>query len=313
MVSGPSTIPLDVARMKLNQGRLRIHATQEWHDIYQPESTDDLQRFMDHYLLDKNNGWELTPKVRASLLRFNGPAITHRVEDDYPPSRTTYQTLYLDAETNRLSPEPASSEARCSYQADSWDDDGAFFTYTFDRYTELIGPSKVRLFMSAEEVDDMDVYVIIRKVDIEGNALITLNVPLKDQPHGTVPDDVDDMNLYKHNGPTGRLRASKRALGQDPSLTEDQLKSQTPTELWFPYDKEEKVPRGTVVELNIAIWPAGIAFETGESMRLEIKGHDHHLHEVPNIQRALRNLNQGTNTVHTGKRYPSHIVLPFIM
>lgn len=36
--------------------RLRIHPTQEWFDIYQLFANDDLQRFLDHFLLDKNNG-----------------------------------------------------------------------------------------------------------------------------------------------------------------------------------------------------------------------------------------------------------------
>jgi len=186
------------------------------------------------------------------------------------------------------------------------------FTYTFDKYTEILGPSKVKLFMSTNDKDDMDVYVIIRKLDVNGEALLNLNVPLTMQPHGTTHAQVDNLNLYKHNGPAGRLRASKRALGQDPMLSEEQRKQQVPTELWLPYDKEEKVTPGTVVELDIPIWPTGIAFEAGESMRLEVNGHDHRLHEWADLGPLLENLNEGRHTVHTGGEYPSQIVLPLL-
>jgi predicted acyl esterase len=293
--------------------RLRIHPTQEWHDIYQPENNDDLQRFLDHYLLDKDNGWEYTPKVRASLLRFGGrPAIAHRREDNYPPARTEYHTLYLHSEKGSLSYHKPSETTAVSYNANRWEEEGAHFTYTFDKYTEILGPSKVKLFMSTNDKDDMDVYIIIRKLDANGKALLNLNVPLEKQPHGTTFEDVDNLNIYKHNGPTGRLRASKRALGQDPMLSEEQWKQQVPTELWLPYDKEEKISPGTVVELDIPIWPTGIAFEAGESMRLEINGHDHTLHEWPGLGPLLKNLNEGKHTVHTGKAYPSQIMLPLL-
>jgi hypothetical protein len=51
--------------------RLRVHATQEWHDLYQQSTNDDLQLFLDRYLKGIENGWELTPRVRASILRYN--------------------------------------------------------------------------------------------------------------------------------------------------------------------------------------------------------------------------------------------------
>ena len=158
----------------------------------------------------------------------------------------------------------------------------------------------------------MDVYVIIRKLDVDGNPLLSLNVPLEKQPHGTSFEQIDNLNLYKHNGPSGRLRASKRALGQDPMLSEEQRGRQIPTELWLPYDKEEKTPRGTIVELEIPIWPTGIVFEKGESMRLEVKGHDHPLHEWEDLGPLLENLNKGRHTIHTSQDYPSQILLPFV-
>lgn len=43
---------------------LRIHTMQEWHDLYQPENIDDLQKFLDHFMVSANNGWQETPNIR---------------------------------------------------------------------------------------------------------------------------------------------------------------------------------------------------------------------------------------------------------
>lgn len=57
-------------------GRLRVHPTQEWHDLYQPEYVVDLERFFNCYLKNASYGWEKTPRVRCSLLGFNKVCIS---------------------------------------------------------------------------------------------------------------------------------------------------------------------------------------------------------------------------------------------
>ena len=292
--------------------RLRIHATQEWFDLYTAEANDDLQRFLDHYLLGKDNGWQVTPKVRISLLRYNGPPIAFRVEDNYPPSRTKYQTLYLNAEAASLQLQPPVSESSVSYQSDSWDDDGVHFTYNFDKYTELCGFSKAKLFMSCKDLDDMDVYVIIRKLDMDGIVLVHHNIPFIHQKPGTKPEDIPDGNFNKYVGPSGRLRASKRETCPDPNLTNDMRAQQSPTELWYPHYDSRKIPVGEIVELDIAIWPGGMVFEAGESLRFEIKGYDPTFPEFPALYRNVPNQNVGRHLVHTGLKNLSQVMLPLI-
>ncbi|KAF9892299.1 hypothetical protein FE257_002076 [Aspergillus nanangensis] len=289
---------------------LRIHPTQEWFDIYQPLANDDLQRFLDHFLLDKNNGWDQTPPVRLSLLRYNAPPISFRAEDAYPPSRVAYKTFHLDAATQTLLPTSCPNTSSLSYQSDFWEDDGAHFTLTFAEPTELIGTSQARLFMSCADLDDLDVYVILRKLDRDGTPLLNYNIPFKFQRAGTTPADIPDENIYKYVGPSGRLRASKRATADEPDLLDGQRGNREPTELFFPHDRVEKVTPGEVVELRIPIWPGGIAFAAGESLRLEIKGHDPILPEYPPLRKALKNLNCGRHVVHTGGVYASCLTVP---
>jgi predicted acyl esterase len=278
---------------------------------------------MDRYLLDIDNGWASTPKVRLSLLRFNGPPLLLRSEENYPPKRTTYNTLYLESASGKLQRDRPTLEGVASYQSDSQDDDGAHFTYTFDKYTELCGFSKAKLFMSCNELDDMDVYVIIRKLDSDGNALMSDNIPFLHQKPGVKIEDIPDENIYKYVGPSGRLRASKRLTAEEPGLSEEKRALKDPTELWYPHYESHTIPAGEVVELDIALWPGGIIFERGESLRFEVKGHNPILPDVPILPESMKrelfatmgdskDLNVGRHNVHTGPNYRSSITLPLI-
>lgn len=104
---------------------------------------------MDHYLLGKNIGWELTPKVRLSLLRYNKAPISFRAEDRYPPSRMEYKTFYFNAAKESgsvagfLQTEAPTEIVTTSYQSDMWEDDGAYFALKSTEPTDLIGSSQV--------------------------------------------------------------------------------------------------------------------------------------------------------------------------
>lgn len=93
-------------------------------------------------------------------------------------------------------------------------------------------------------------------------------------------------------------------------MLESRKENQEPTELFFQHDKSQKVPPGQVVELKIPIWAGGIVFEEGESLRLEIKGHDPILPEFPPMRTGPKNLNTGQHVVYTGGKFPSTLIVP---
>lgn len=204
---------------------------------------------------------------------------------------------------------PPSPATTATYQSDSWDDDGAHFSHTFSTYTELIGYSQARLYMSCPTADDMDVYVILRKLDASGTPLLQLSVPLTALPANTTTSDVPDLNIFKYVGPNGRLRASHRALATDPTLDLTQRATLAPATAWHAHDHEAKVPPDEVVALDVPLWPAGMIFDAGESIRLEVKGHEVTLPEFPALARAQTNLNRGRHFVHTGGDWRSELVL----
>ena len=254
--------------------RLRIHHTQEWHDLYQRSANDDLQKLFDRYLRGRENGWESTPRVRHSLLGYNSPSVVHRAETTYPPNYVQHTTLFLDCKTRTLQHHEPTASHSTKYLSDSWNDDGAHFSHKFSIYTELIGFSKLKLNMSCDDTDDMDVYVVLRKLDKDGRPLLHMNIPLESLPPGTTEEEGPHVNIFKYVGPNGRLRASHRRLEQDPRLSREQSLMLSPADVWHPHDCEEKILPGHVVCLEIPIWPGGIIFNAGESIRLEIKGHE---------------------------------------
>ena len=278
--------------------------------MYQQWTVNDLQRFFDRYLYLKDNDWESTPKVRHSLLGFNRDCVVNRPESTYPPPKMRHRRFFLDATSASMTEKSVPLQnTTADYQSDSWDDDGAHFSHKFDTYTELIGYSQVHLYMSCPDNDDMDVYVICRKLNANGQPLDQLAVPLESLPKGIAADDVPNLNVFKYLGPNGRLRASHCALGQDPRLTSGQAAMLAPAEAWHPHDREDKVGPRQIVCLAIPLWPSGIVFEAGESIRLEVKGHEVTLPEFPALSQAPKNLNRGRHVIHTGANYPSSIVL----
>ena len=211
--------PLHGQKLTL-RNRLRIHHTQEWYDLYQKWANDDLQKFFDRYLLQKANDWDSTPKVRHSLLGFNRDCVVNRPESVYPPSYVEHRTFFLDGQTGTMDDDkPASASGSLSYQSDSWDDDGAHFVHTFTSYTELIGFSQAKLYMSCADADDLDVYVICRKLDAQGRPLMQLNIPLAALPAGTTADAVPDLNIFQIPGPqrpsAGVAPRPRRRAGPD--------------------------------------------------------------------------------------------------
>jgi hypothetical protein len=133
-----------------------------------------------------------------------------------PRLPSKYRRFYLEAANGRVPVDQPAQEAKVSYQSDSWDDEGAHFNWTFEQPTELIGSSQEVLYMSCDGLDDMDLYVILRKLDTDGNALLNFNIPFEHHPAGVTEKDISGVNIYKYVGPNGRLRASKRTTAGEP-------------------------------------------------------------------------------------------------
>lgn len=154
--------------------------------------------------------------------------------------------------------------------------------------------------MSCAEHDDMDVAVQIRKISREGRALKHLNYPCP------VPIfEVPDLNTAKTLGPQGFLRASH-------ARTFDS-KASKGNDLVYTHRTREAIEPGTIVELNIPIWPIGMVFAAGEGILLKISGHNMCLPETEMCQLTEpEDCNVGRHMVYTGGEYQSLLTVPIV-
>ncbi|OJJ78173.1 hypothetical protein ASPBRDRAFT_656495 [Aspergillus brasiliensis CBS 101740] len=262
---------------------MRVHANFEWYEMYERRSNDDLQRFFDRYCKVILNGWEQdTPPLRLSLHGYGSiPNIVERPEIGFPLRRQKLETFYLDATTRTLHISPRENES-------------SDFVLMFNEYTEIAGYAK--------EKDDMDVVVQLRKLDSSGNLLEGVNFPCP-VPESKVPA-AETSKLF---GPQGFLRASS-------SVSRDHTRSSSDgQEVYYRHDRVEKVPPGTIVPLEITLWPMGMVLAAGEGILLRVGGH---FLSAPSVvamkHQESDDENVGQHYVHTGGKYASSLVLPVI-
>ncbi len=262
------------ARLDHARSWLRVHNTMEWPDLYEYEQ--DLLRFYDHVIKGKDNGWDRTPRVRLSVLDPGGQDQVNRPEDDYPLARVIETPLYLQAGSRTLATAPSAEETSASYDAVH---DTVVFDYAIDRDVELTGPMSLRLWLETDGYD-ADVFVYVRKADAQGNPLLA-----------TIPPGLPWQGAH------GRLRATHREL--DPERS-------TPLRPVPAHLSPAPVQPGEPVRLDIAIWPAGMAWHAGQRLQVVISGHEL---SVMHPLDAL-NVSAGTHRIHTGGRYDSHLLVP---
>ena len=298
-------------QVKTSNKWLRICPWQEWYDMWNcPSSANELAMFFDHFLNGANNGWEKTPRVRTTILRFTDDPIFDVEEEDYPIPRTEYRKAFL-APGNKLTFSAPPNNEIVSYNSEKYLD-CATFTYTFERKTRLAGLPKAVLYVSTLEAEDMDIYVLLRKLDSKGNALVNLNIPwssIADQ--GVSRDRIDEIpkqnmnNLMFHVGSLGILRASRRRIDETRSIHENYP--------FHPHDRDEFLAPGEVVKMEIGIWAIGVEYEAGESIRVEVHGMSPLLRGEFEMNNPFAEMtSRGTHRVHIGGDFPSHVVLPFV-
>ena len=293
-------------RIPVRDKWLRVINTFEWPDYYEPAIMDDLRRFFDRYLKDIKNDWELTPRVRLSVLNPGGLDLLNRPENEWPLARTQYEKLYLDAATKTLSTQPLPRESQARYNSDDvrhdWEvtattrpwqppDTGHVnFTVRFDRDTELTGYLKLRLWVEADGADDMDLFVYVQKLDRRGEFLPSM------------------VMGFPHPGAQGWLRVSHREL--DPARS-------TTSEPYLTHRRQQFLRPKEIVPVEIGIWPTSMLWHAGQQLRLVVAGHFRR-DQIGLDQRGWWETfryevhNRGDHVIHTGGKYDSHLLVPRI-
>ncbi|EJM15524.1 putative hydrolase, CocE/NonD family [Pseudomonas sp. GM21] len=278
---------------------LRIHNSQEWPDYYDEANVEDLRRFFDRYLKDLDNGWEATPRVRYAVHDFQGGDQVNVPADAFPPKEAISTKLYLDGAARILGPVAPTNEVPAVYDVGVNPDVVSFIT-RFDKETVMVGYPKAHLWVEARGADDMDLFVLIQKLDKYGSPLQQFTAA---NQSARVHDLTDHgATVLRYKGSDGRLRVSTRHL--DDSLTTDDVPAHS-------FDRVEKLAPGEVVNIEIDLLPIGMAFHPGEQLRFIISSRNLSGTLMPGIAEYF-GANSGQHVIHTGGQYASYLQLPIM-
>ncbi|GAA4006775.1 CocE/NonD family hydrolase [Deinococcus rubellus] len=285
-------------RMASEEKWLRVHNTQEWPDYYDEANVEDLRRFFDHYLRGEANGWEQTPRVRYSLLDLEGGDRVNQPAGEFPPKGVVSTKYYLDGRSRTLSPEQPSAAVPVAYDSQG-NPNLVSFTVRFDEETVLVGYPKAHLWVEARGSDDMDLFVLVQKLDVHGTPLQEFTVP----NHSAMIHDVTEQvggSILRYKGANGRLRVSMRHL--DEALATDDIPDHS-------FDRVEKLQSGEVAEIEIDLFPVGLLFYPGEQLRLVISAQNLVGPWMPGMPEYTPQ-NSGQHVISTGGDQASYLQLP---
>ena len=264
-----------------DQKWLYTHGRSKWDVYYSDEALETQKAFFDHFLKGEENGFDETAPVRVEVRESLREYQVYEAEG-WPIPGTDYQSLYLDTRSGELSRSLPSASGRASYDSLTG---GLTFDLTFESDTELTGNMKLKLWVSIEEGEDMDLFIGVQKLDIDGR----------------------EVQFFAKTGYTkgpvamGWLRASQRIL--------DEARS-TPWQPVLLHEEAVPLTPGEIVPVEIEILPSSTLFRAGETLRLVIQGRD--LFEHPALAHGYP-VNRGTHTVHSGGEYDSHLLVPVII
>lgn len=175
--------------------------------------------------------------------------------------------------------------------------EGVSFVVRFDTETELVGYRKAHLWVEADGSDDMDVFVLLQKLNTDGEVLEQFTVP----NHGPVLQTITarGASILKYKGSNGRLRVSLRHLNA--ALSTDEVPVHT-------FDRVDKLAAGEVVAIDVDTFPVGLAVHPGEALGLTISGHNVLGGPMPNVPN-LTPANHGKHVIHTGGTRASYLRL----
>ncbi|MCJ0950843.1 CocE/NonD family hydrolase [Mammaliicoccus sciuri] len=269
---------------------LKIHGRKEWESYYARESLEQQKEFFDYYLKGIENDWKDTPKVsyevRDKFYRGNTKTATN-----FPLPNTKETALYIDGSDMTLKDLKPEASTKVSYNSESEDKDEVRFNKVFNEDTELTGNMKLKLWVSAEEADDMDLFVGIKKINKQGEEV---NFP--------------DFNHIEHGQvASGWLRVSHRELDTEKS---------TPLQPWHKHETELKLAKNEIVPVEIEILPSSTLFKKGEQLQVVVKASEVVKgNSTPGLKTRYEHeetVNKGVNNIYAGGKYDSHILIPVI-
>lgn len=259
---------------------LEVHGRKKWAYFHQPSTFERQRAFFDRYLMGKEDAIVSWPLVRYELRTGYYEGIDC-MSKAWPLSSLKLKTLHLDAADKTLKYDKPNTVSSVRYEAGTQGGE-VVFEHVFDTQTDIIGGAGLTVWITAEDAEDTDIFVGLRKLDSAGKPV---HFPFSN-------------SLERGPVALGWLRASHREL--------DHAKS-TPDRPWHPHTAEKPLVRGEPTAVEIEIWPSATRFEEGERLQLVIRGSD--LYTMMTPSRHLQSRNSGAHVITTGAGYDSRLVI----
>ncbi|MFF3099783.1 CocE/NonD family hydrolase [Viridibacillus arvi] len=271
---------------------LLVHGRKEWETYYLRESLEQQKEFFDYFLKGIENDWMDTPRVRYEAReKFYKGQI--RIANEWPIPQTIYSEYYLNGEELSMQHTPVQNESSLTYNAEPGQTENSDlrFKFTADEDIEFTGNMKLKLWVSAEDTDDMDIFIGIKKYDRRGNEVF-------------LPDFNHIENGQVANG---WLRVSHRELDTERS---------TPYQPVLKHKRLLKLNKDEIVPVEIEILPSSILLKSGESLVLVIKGSEIIIEDNRSGDTRryghTETVNKGIHSVYAGGKYDSFLLVPVI-
>jgi predicted acyl esterase len=258
------------------------HRGGKWTTFYGEPARDAQLAFLDRYL----RGLDVPepPRVRLEVRESRDRVVEVRDEDEWPLARTEWTPLYL-SDGGTLGVDPPDRPGSVTFHTKRR---AAAFTLPVTAETELTGPMALRLWLSVDGTDDVDLVVGVEKwrgtqyVGFEGS-------------YGFGRDRVA----------TGWQKASLRHLDEDAS---------TPAEPVHTYLTREPLQPGQVVPVDVALGPSATLFRPAETLRLVVAGRWLWRFNplTGNFPARFVDNPSGRCTLHWGPDRPAHLLVPRI-
>ncbi|UZJ51994.1 hypothetical protein CBS101457_001314 [Exobasidium rhododendri] len=262
---------------------LVTHRQPKWESFYSTEARNLQKLFLDFYLRNEGPGLSNQPKVTIRVHKTRSEYTT-MTADSWPVPSTSYMKRYVNLNEATLDASTIEHEAAASYVANS--DHGITLDFRLDRAIKVVGNSKLRIWVSSEEADDMDLFVGLKKLDAQGEEVLFQGFG------GVNPNDVVSR---------GWLRVSHREL--DP-------KRSRPEQPFLLHERLLPLSPGEVVPVDIEILPTATQFEAGNTLRVVIQGQ--RIEPDAPLLAFDRPVNKGKHIIHAGGRYDSHLLIPLV-
>ena len=143
----------------------------------------------------------------------------------------------------------------------------------------------MKLWVSAEGGDDLDLHVALKKIDKHGNEVFF----------------TDFQHVERGLVASGWLRVSHRELDEERS---------TIYQPWLKHERLLKLSPQEVVSCEIEILPSATGFLKGDKLRLIVQGYD--VLNVFNRFKHEETVNCGRHIIFTGGQYDSHLLVPVV-